>query len=600
MIISSRGYILSLGTRAVGPRERETVAGKIFINYRRDDSAPHALSIAQYMERAFGARNVFIDIDRMRAGQKFPEVLERRLSECKVMIVIIGPGWLGAHDESGAHRLNDPEDWVRLEVGRALARDVTVIPVTVGGAHLPKRGELPEDLRALVDHHAVALTTNGFRSEMAGLRDDIRAIRAASRMSWRIGAGAAAAVIVAAGLWVANHWMAPFFPEKPHRPTLASVAEPPPRAPAMLTTPQVDQSAQRQDEEAKRTVERTQRKADLTQRIAAATDRSELLALMQRETADRPAIESRLEALGYAQVATATAGDKWLRAGGGRDPAESFKDCGGKEIWCSEMVVVPGGHFLMGSPQGEAGRDSSEDDGNKKQIDVTILQPFAVSKFAVTFDQWDACVADHGCNGYRPDDNKRGRGRLPVINVSWNDALAYLAWLSKKTGKTYRLLSEAEREYVTRAGTQTPFWWGSAISTSQANYDGRITYAGQSTRTPPKAAVGGSVGDLGAKTVAVDSFAPNPWGLFQVHGNVWEWVEDCYHKDYADMPSATKNGGAPWIAGCEKSTEANAILRVTRGGSWGSVPLILRSSARDWFPPDARDYIFGFRVARTL
>ena len=94
----------------------------------------------------------------------------------------------------------------------------------------------------------------------------------------------------------------------------------------------------------------------------------------------------------------------------------------------------------------------------------------------MTFDEWDACVADGGCNGYQPSDEGWGRGRRPVINVSWDDAKAYVAWLSKKTGKTYRLLSEAEREYVTRAGTTTPFWWGSSISTSQANYDGTMTY----------------------------------------------------------------------------------------------------------------------------
>src|SRR5207302_6940801 len=108
-------------------------------------------------------------------------------------------------------------------------------------------------------------------------------------------------------------------------------------------------------------------------------------------------------------------------------------------------------------------------------------------------------------------------GRQPVINMSWDDAKAYLAWLSRKTGKSYRLLSETEREYVTRAGRSTPFWWGPSISTSQANYNGNYTYGG------------GSKGEYREKTVPVASFQPNPWGLYQVHGNVWEWTEDCYH-----------------------------------------------------------------------
>jgi Sulfatase-modifying factor enzyme 1 len=121
---------------------------------------------------------------------------------------------------------------------------------------------------------------------------------------------------------------------------------------------------------------------------------------------------------------------------------------------------------------------------------VTFARQFAVGRFAVTFDEWDACVAAGGCNGYKPSDESWGRGKRPVINVSWNDGKGYAAWLSGKTGTTYRLLSEAEREYVTRAGTTTPYWWGPAISQRQANFASN-------------------------RTVPVDSFQPNPWGLYQ-------------------------------------------------------------------------------------
>src|SRR5262249_20788523 len=146
---------------------------------------------------------------------------------------------------------------------------------------------------------------------------------------------------------------------------------------------------------------------------------------------------------------------------------------------------------------------------------VSFKKPFAVGRFAATFDEWDACVADGECNKYRPADGGGGRGRRPVINVSWNDAHAYVAWLSGKTGKTYRLLSEAEREYVTRAETSTAFWWGTSVSTNQANYDGRFGYEG------------GPSGQYRERTMPVDSFQANPWGLYQMHGNVWEWTEDC-------------------------------------------------------------------------
>ena len=164
--------------------------------------------------------------------------------------------------------------------------------------------------------------------------------------------------------------------------------------------------------------------------------------------------------------------------------------------------------------------------------------------------------------------------------MSWDNAKAYVAWLSRKTGKSYRLLSEAEREYVTRAGTTTPYWWGTAISTSQANYNGAYAYA----------YAGGSRGEYRQKTVPVDTFEPNAWGLFQVHGNVWEWVEDCWHGSYDGAP----DNGSAWIEGSDCSR------RVVRGGSWGGIPGDLRSAYRDRNSTDYRDYYLGFRVGRTL
>jgi hypothetical protein len=151
------------------------------------------------------------------------------------------------------------------------------------------------------------------------------------------------------------------------------------------------------------------------------------------------------------------------KAQAARDPALSVTPRSGKTFqdrlvdgdpcpMCPEMVVAPAGAFTMGSPPGEPARAPGE-----AQVRVTIDRPFAVGKFAITFDQWDACTADGGCNGYRPSDPGWGRGDRPVINVNWNDATAYAEWLSRKTGKTFRLLSEAEREYVTRAGATTHF-----------------------------------------------------------------------------------------------------------------------------------------------
>jgi formylglycine-generating enzyme required for sulfatase activity len=237
-----------------------------------------------------------------------------------------------------------------------------------------------------------------------------------------------------------------------------------------------------------------------------------------------------------------------------------FKEC----AKCPEMIVVPAGTFTMGSPTSEVGRD--DDEGPQRS--VTIGKPFAVGRFAITFDEWDACVAEGGCNGHKPSDQGWGRGRRPVINVSWYDAKAYVAWLSRATGKGYRLLSEAEREYVTRAGTTTPFWWGTSISTSQANYHD---------------------GEYRQKTVPVDTFQPNAWGLLQVHGNVAEWVEDCYHDSYTGAPF---DGSAWGSGGCNS--------RVTRGGSWRNWPIFLHAAQRGRDAPHLRSSLVGFRIGRTL
>lgn len=237
------------------------------------------------------------------------------------------------------------------------------------------------------------------------------------------------------------------------------------------------------------------------------------------------------------------------------------------------MVVVPAGSFAMGSPKNEPKRSGDEGPQHK----VTIRKPFAVGRFAVTFAEWDACVAGGGCGGYGRADRGWGRADRPVIDVNWDDAQAYVKWLSGKTGKTYRLLSEAEREYATRAGTTTPFWWGTSISTSQANYDGNYTYAG------------GAKGESRRKPLPMKSFQPNPWGLYQVHGNVWEWVEDCWNSNYNDAPA---DGSA--------KTTGDCASRVLRGGSWGSDPGSARAAKRNSVNADVHLVDIGFRVARTL
>jgi formylglycine-generating enzyme required for sulfatase activity len=251
-------------------------------------------------------------------------------------------------------------------------------------------------------------------------------------------------------------------------------------------------------------------------------------------------------------------------------PKDVFKECD----TCPEMIVIAAGSFTMGSSNSEPERG-----GDEAQVPVTIDAPIAVGKFAVTFDEWDTCVSDGGCGGYKPEDEGWGHDNRPVINVSWDDAQKYVKWLNGKTGKTYRLLSESEREYVTRAGTKTPFWWGSAITPEQANYAGTVApYKG-----------GGEKGEYRQKTVPVDSFAPNPWGLYNVHGNVWDWTQDCWNDSNNGNPG---DGSARTIGDCSR--------RVLRGGSWLSGPGFLRAASRDGNAADFRGSRSGFRLVRTL
>jgi formylglycine-generating enzyme required for sulfatase activity len=250
---------------------------------------------------------------------------------------------------------------------------------------------------------------------------------------------------------------------------------------------------------------------------------------------------------------TATASGEPLRSDA--KPGDSFRDCQG----CGEMVIVPAGAFDMGS--------NTEYENPMHR--VTIAKQFAIGRYEVTFDEWDRCVEEKGCKA-QPDDREWGRGDRPVINVSWLDAKAFVAWLSQKTGQTYRLPSEAEWEYAARAGTNTPFWWGRDVGSRQANCRECNTGSGQ-------------------QTSPVGSYKPNPFGLYDTAGNAAEWVEDCWNDNYRAAP---KDASA-WTAG-------QCRLRVLRGGAYDSQAKLVRSTARFRYDTDVRYSANGFRVVREL
>jgi formylglycine-generating enzyme required for sulfatase activity len=245
-------------------------------------------------------------------------------------------------------------------------------------------------------------------------------------------------------------------------------------------------------------------------------------------------------------------------------PGVIFKECVED---CPRMIVIPPGSVVMGSPPTEKGRSDNEG----PQHPVNINYRFAVSETELTFADWDACVAVGGCP--EVSDSGWGRGSQPVVNVTWQDAEQYAAWFSRMTGRSYRLLSEAEWEYAARAGTQTVYYWGDEVGVNNANCNGC-----------------GSEWD-GKQPSPAKSFPANKFGLYDMLGNVWEWVQDCYHPNYDGAPS----DGNAWRTG-------DCRNRVVRGGSWVGLVLAARprSAYRDWRPLDSRTYGLGFRLARTL
>lgn len=244
-----------------------------------------------------------------------------------------------------------------------------------------------------------------------------------------------------------------------------------------------------------------------------------------------------------------------------REPGDTFKDCDE----CPEMVVIRGDEFKIGSPTGETERDS--DEGPQQ---VVTISTFAIGRYPVTFAEWDACVTAGGCGRYTPSDEGWGRERRPVIHVSWDDADAYVNWLSAETNREYRLPSEAEWEFAARAGKETAYWWGDMFDPTMANTeDGKIM-----------------------RTTLVGVFRENPWGLHDMSGNVWEWVQDCWHRSYQYIPEDGRAWRAENNVDCERP--------ILRGGSWSWPAKDARSANRWNRNQGIRNHAIGFRVARTF
>lgn len=288
-------------------------------------------------------------------------------------------------------------------------------------------------------------------------------------------------------------------------------------------------------------------------------NQSSIVAEWKWMTVTRPFIRAQVQPYALGQEAEAAL-----------KPKDVFKECAdeqGKDQ-CPVMVVVPPGSFMMGSSPKENGH--AENEGPQHQ--VTIAKPFAVSKFLLTFDEWDTCVEFGDCRG-DVSDAGWGHGQRPVINITWTDARRYVTWLAKITGKPYRLLTEAEYEYVARGGTKTAYPWGDEVGIGNASCNGC-----------------GSEWD-NARTAPVGSFAPNQFGLYDMVGNVFQWTQDCYHPDYNGAPT----DGSEWVSACPDEDE-----RTVRAGGKNSSPRFIRVASRRPWSIKGLVASLGFRVARTL
>ncbi|MDP3280168.1 MAG: SUMF1/EgtB/PvdO family nonheme iron enzyme [Nitrosomonas sp.] len=280
------------------------------------------------------------------------------------------------------------------------------------------------------------------------------------------------------------------------------------------------------------------------------------------QTADLMGWDHQMEHAGLVQLLTAlrghlnVAGTEPLHSAAPIQPVlkpgQTFRDplkSGGEGPL---LTVIPAGRFLMGSPQDEPGRS----EGESPQHEVIIAQPFALGVYAVTFAEYDRFCAATGRKA--PADYDWGRENRPVIDVSWHDAQAYCGWLNEQTGQSYRLLSEAEWEYACRAGTQTPFYTGKTINSDQANFNKKH-----------------------GRTLLVGSFAPNAFGLYDMHGNVWEWTQDCWHENYRGAPNDGSACGwkpmaasviAGWFGAVRGTSIRRACVRLTVTGAAPMLP----------------------------
>ena len=531
----------------------------IFISYRRGDSEGQARALSIELVKYVGQDSVFMDVDSIALGRDFRQVLHERLESCDALLALIGPGWLETKDAAGRRRLDDPGDYVRQEIAIALTRNIPVTPVLVQGAALPAPERLPDDLKELSFRNGIELSHTRWHSDIRELAE-------------RLGLGEGT---------ISSGDAAPRSASTKPAASPAAIADATKRRGLAAAPPWL-----------------TRRRALGAAAIAAAAAGLGVAAPFIR----RSLLEPAKPALRLIAFEFATVDEKGARLPPQRAAASGFTEPLGEGVGI-DMVAIPGGTFVMGSPMYEPERRPNEG----PQHSVT-LSAFLIGASPITQAQW-ATVATkrpgktlHDLESFpsffHGDD-------LPVESVTWNEANEFCSRLSEITGRGYRLPTEAEWEYSCRAGTAGPFHVGPTITADLANYCGEggavcgdnngrsiasVSYDGMTYGSG--AYDQGPTGRFRGTTTPRGTFPPNRFGLYDMHGNVWEYCLDAARANYADAPS----DGGPKLPG---APEAERILR---GGSWSHNPAICRSAYRDAIAPDNPGWQgrIGLRVVCAL
>ena len=621
-------------------------SSRIFISYRREENADAAGRLCDNLMAHFGADHIFMDVDYIEPGEDFVQVIKEAVSSCQILIAVIGKGWLASSKDGITRRLDNPNDFVRLEIATALSRNVRVIPVLVQRAEMPSSQDLPDDLTELSRRHAFELSHTRWKRDVESLISSLqRTLEKQQQEAQRKLEEEEAARRAAEELKLRREEEARQQRELEAR---QRAEEEERRRAEQEQLKEEQERQQRLEEEKRRKAEEAARQAAEEQQREEARKRREDEERRRRaeeaqEKAKRKLFEEalddheiRVDALSFWPDLTA-----WLKShpytiasalliaalstvlyvytsrsnqatsdsqsnatmntsnrtaeqspersdeGGSKANASNVEPQSPSTMGTAntppkfisrsikgmmlEMVYVPGGMFTMGSPETEAER--YKDEGPQHRVTV---KGFYMGKYEVTQEQWLAASQLPRVRiELKPNPSVDKCERCPVSNVSWNDAQEFIARLNRlNDGYTYRLPTEAEWEYACRAGTTTPFSFGDSLSSEQANFNGNYPY-GRAAKGIDR-----------DKLMPVGSFQPNSFGLYDMHGNVWEWCQDVYHNSYNGAPA----NGSAWQSGGEQDKG------VERGGSWASNGHGLRSAYRLHQARTSRDDSDGFRL----